>query len=221
MAALYLGQVFDVLKLATNKERKGFIKDSQIITALKIGAWNYFQKELQKYRAGEEIPSPLRPFKKTASVTMAAGSGITPASGTLPSDFIKEISFAIPAAATPNDGEFLTESSFNDRLTSLLLLQTTSEPIAKIEGNTLFVSPVTLATPVNLQYVSRPIDFVYATTVDSDNKGTTYAAGSSTDLPFSQECYPDIIKEALIWLGIKAQDQAVMAISQTETEFKK
>jgi hypothetical protein len=186
-----------------------------LVTALRIGCWNYYQKELIKYRAGDEIPSTLRPFKKTVSVTMASGVG------TLPSDFIKEISFTVPAAATPNGGEFLTEAAFNERSISLLITPTTNDPVAKVEGNTITVAPSTLSTPINLNYLRRPVDFVYATTIDADNKGTTYASGTSTDMEFSQECYPDIIKEALVILGVKAQDQAVVALSQTEAEFKK
>ncbi len=211
MAALYLGQVFDVIKLVLNKERKGFVKDSQMITAVRIGSWNYFQKELIKYRAGGEIPSTLRPFKKTVTVSLTAGVGA------IPSDFIKEVSFTAAGASAPDGGEFLTETSYNERLASLLMPPSLNDPVAKVEGASITVAP-TAATSISMQYIRRPADFVYATTVDADAKGTTYSASTSTDMEFSQECYPDIIKEALIWLGVKGQDQAVMALSSTETK---
>lgn len=224
MAALYLGQVFDVLKLVTNKERKGYVKDSQIITALRIGAWTYFERQLLKYRVGGvlqgtysaaqvgfEIPSTLRPFKKTASVVIAAGVGA------LPSDFIKEVSFTFPSGTAPNGGEFLTITEFNDRLASILLAPTVNDPIGKIEGSTVIVAPVG-STPINLNYIRRPIDFVYATTTDADGHGTTYNAATSTDMEFSQECYPDIIKEAMIILGVKTQDQPLMQLGGSAKE---
>lgn len=214
MAALYLGQVFDVLKLVTNKERKGFIKDSQLITALQTGCWNYFQRQLMKYRAGLEIPYPLRPFKKTASLVIAAGVS------TIPADFIKEIAFLFPISSgstAPNTGEWLSMERFNERNNSAILAPSLNDPIAKIEGLTITSAP-SGSVPMNLSYIRRPVDFVYAVTNDADGHGTTYSAAGSTDMEYSQECYPDIIREALMILGVKAQDQAVLQLGATIKE---
>lgn len=213
MAALYLGQVVDVIKLATNKERKGFIKDSQIVTALRIGSWNYFQKQLEKYRAGEEVPSTLRPFKKSALSSLAISTyADSSAAFAFVPDLIKEISFIFPASSgstAPNTGQFLSQSEWDDRRSSSLFPPTLNDPIAKMEQTGIYVLP-NVGVQIVISYIRRPVDFVYATTVDADGHGTTYNAAASTDMEFSQECYPDIIKEALIVLGIKNQDQQVI-----------
>lgn len=201
MPAAYLQQVIDTVKLVLNKERKGSIKDSQILTALRIGQWNFYDRQLMILRSGGEIPSSLRSFEKTASVTITAGVGATP------TDFVKEISFTSATGATKFEGEFLPTPEYDDRLRSAILIPTLNDPIAKIEGTVITVNPTD--TSINLTYLRKPIDPVLTQTIDADGRGTTVNLATSTDLDFPQEYYPDIIKESLVWIGIKQQDQEV------------
>lgn len=71
--------IFQSIRMVLNKERRGFVKTSQIVYAMKIGIQNYFVKNLNEYRATGIIPDPIRPMVKTATVTLTNGSGTLPA----------------------------------------------------------------------------------------------------------------------------------------------
>jgi hypothetical protein len=208
MPAVYLGQVFDTIKLVLNKERKGSVRDAQIVTALRIGSLNYFGRQLMEYRAGAEVPSTLRQQKFTAPVAIAAGVG------PLPADFAKEVSFVM-ADPDARDGEFLSAAEFSNRLKSLLLPPSPADPIGKVEGNQVLIAPT---ANIILTYIKKPVEFVYVQTIDADGRGTTPNLATSTDLDFPQECLPDIIKEALMFLGVKQQDNDVIELGATAKE---
>jgi hypothetical protein len=199
--------IYQGIRLTLNKERKGFVKTSQITTAVKLGINNYFVKNVNEYLATGIIPEPIRPMVKTYPVTITNGLG------SLPSGFEKEVSFTIPGINN-YAGDFLSHDEFMDRRNSSIVAPTEDDPIAEIIGNTLRVEPSN-ATTLELIYIGKPIEIVYAETLDGDSRGTTFDAAGSTDTDFTISNVADIMKEALIYLGVKQQDQPATQIGTT------
>lgn len=199
--------IYQGIRLTLNKERKGFVKTSQITTAVKLGINNYFVKNVNEYLATGIIPEPIRPMVKTYPVTITNGLG------SLPSGFEKEVSFTIPGINN-YAGDFLSHDEFMDRRNSSIVAPTEDDPIAEIIGNTLRVEPSNITT-LELIYIGKPIEIVYAETLDGDSRGTTFDAAGSTDTDFTISNVADIMKEALIYLGVKQQDQPATQIGTT------
>lgn len=199
--------IYQGIRLTLNKERKGFVKTSQITTAVKLGINNYFVKNINEYLATGIIPEPIRPMVKTYPVTITNGLG------SLPSGFEKEVSFTIPGINN-YAGDFLSHDEFMDRRNSSIVAPTEDDPIAEIIGNTLRVEPSNITT-LELIYIGKPIEIVYAETLDGDSRGTTFDAAGSTDTDFTISNVADIMKEALIYLGVKQQDQPATQIGTT------
>lgn len=199
--------IFQAIRMILNKERKGFVKTSQIVYAMKLGIQNYFVKNLDEYRASGIIPDAIRPMVKIATVTLTNGSG------SVPTGFEKEVSFTVPGINN-FAGDFLPNDEFRDRRNSVIVGPTQDDPIAEIIGNTVRVEPSDTAS-IELIYIGKPIDIVYAETIDGDGRGSTFNSGGSTDTDFTISNVPDLVKEALVYLGVKQQDQPAAQLGTT------
>ena len=203
---MVIEHIFSAIRLVLNKKRKGFVKTSEISTALKMAVNDLYSFELDLYRKTGVISSKLKSFVKTASVTITSGEG------PLPADFVKDINFLTNAG---KEGTILTPEEFNDRTSSLILQPDEDDPIAKVQDDTLFVSPIDLPS-VDLIYFSAPVDFVYDTTVDGDSRGENFNAGGSTDIQFDVTVSGDLIRRALLYLGVGFQNDGAAQVGSSE-----
>ena len=206
---MVIQQIFDVVTLILNKERRGFVKTSQKITAVRQAMFDYFDSEVEFYRKANIIPASVKHLIKTSEIILTSGTG------NLPTDFAQEVVFVTDCV---NEGVFLSQEEFTDRVKSTILTPDVENPIAKIENGKVIVEPDEL-TKIQFTYFRLPIDFVYATTVSGDGRSETFNAGGSTDIEFNYEDSQEIIRKALLYLGVAFQNNEALqlAVSNKQT----
>jgi hypothetical protein len=203
---MVIEHIFSGIRLVLNKKRKGFIKTSEITTAVKMAVNDLYNFELDLYRKTGTISSKIKRFVKTDSVTITTGEG------DLPTDFVKEVNFLTNSG---KEGTFVTPEEFNDRTSSLILQPDEDDPIAKIQDNKIIVAPSDLPS-VDLIYFRAPVDFLYDTTVDGDSRGESFDEAGSTDVEFDVVVSGDIIRRALLYLGVGFQNEGAAQVGSTE-----
>jgi hypothetical protein len=195
--------VFDTITLILNKNRRGFVKTSQKVTAVTAAMYDYFAFEVEQYRKTGFTPAAVKKFVKPATLTLTNGMA------NLPTDFVQEVTFETSCGS---QGVFLTPEEFKDRVHSSILDPDQQNPIAKIENDKIVVAPDEF-TDVSLIYFRIPNEFVYAVTVSGDGRSETFDEGSSTDMEFSLEDSGDIIRRALLYLGVAFQNQEALQLA--------
>jgi hypothetical protein len=203
---MVISHIFDSIRLVLNKTRRGFVKKSEISTAIKMAINDLYNNELEWYRTEGIISSKIKRFVESASVTLTTGLG------PLPVDFVKEISFSTNAGW---EGTFLTPEEFKDRENSLILTPDEENPIASIRDNKIIVRPSDLPS-VTLDYFRAPVDFIYATTADGDGRGEVFNSGASTDVEFDVVVSGEIIRRSLLYLGAGKQNQEALQIGTAD-----
>lgn len=200
---MVIEHIFDTIALILNKNRRGFVKTSQKITAVKQAMYDFFTSEVNVYRNTGVIRASVKPFVKTVDIILVDGNG------NLPSDFAQEIVFE---SSCGSEGTFLTQEEFKDREKSTILAPDQQNPIGKIENSKIFVQPDEF-TGVSLVYIREPVDFVYATTTAVDGRSISFDVGASTDIEFGIEDSGEIIRIALLYLGVAFQNKEAMELA--------
>lgn len=195
--------IFDTITLILNKNRRGFVKTSQKVTAVHAAMYDFFNGELEAYRKTKFIPASVKKFSKPATLTLTSGSA------NLPTDFSQEISFETSCG---KQGTFLTIEEFLDRKNSSILDPDQDNPIAKIENGKFVIQPDEYISVI-LNYFRVPNEFVYATTVSGDSRGETFNEGGSTDIEFTIDHSFSIIRRALMYLGVAFQNNEALQLA--------
>jgi hypothetical protein len=200
---MVIEHIFDTIALILNKNRRGFVKTSQKITAVKQAMYDFFTSEVNVYRKTGVLTASVKPFVKTIEIILVDGNG------NLPPDFAQEVVFETSCG---NEGTFLTQEEFKDREKSTILAPEQQNPIAKLENSKIFLQPDEF-TGLNLVYIRTPVDFVYATTVDVSGRSVSFDEASSTDIEFGVEDSGEIIRIALLYLGVAFQNKEAMELA--------
>jgi hypothetical protein len=195
--------IFDIVNLVLNKNRRGFIKTSQKVTAVKSAMYSFYSDELEVYRKTGVIPSSIKKFAKSSPLTLTNGSA------NLPTDFNQEINFETDSGY---EGTILTPEEYLDRKNSFIIAPDQENPIAKIENGKIYVQPDEFTT-ITLTYFRIPTAFVYATTVAGDNRSETFNSGASTDIEFSIEFAWEIARRSLLTLGAGFQNAEALQLA--------
>lgn len=172
--------------------------------------YDYFESQVEFYRKAGVIPASIKHLIRTSTIILTAGSG------NLPSDFAQEMVFTTDCG---NEGVFLGQDEFTDRVKSDILTPDLDNPIAKIENGKVIVDPDEFST-IQLTYIRIPAAFVYATTVSGDGRSETFNAGASTDIEFSYDDSKEIIRLSLLYLGVAFQnnDALQLAVSTKQVQ---
>lgn len=200
--------IFDTITLILNKNRRGFVKTSQKITAVTAAMYDFYTSQVELYRKTGFIPSAVKKFVKPATLILTTGSA------NLPTDFSQEVTFETSCGS---QGVFLTPEEFRDRVNSSILDPDQQNPIAKIENDKIVVLPDEF-TDVSLIYFRLPNPFVYATTVSGDSRSEVFDESSSTDMEFSLEDSGEIIRRALLYLGVAFQNQEALQLAVNDNQ---
>jgi hypothetical protein len=195
--------IFDTITLILNKNRRGFVKTSQKITAVTAAMYDYFNSEVEMYRKTGFLPASIKRFVKPSTLLLTSGSA------NLPADFVQEVTFETSCGS---QGVFLTPEEFKDRVHSSILDPDQNNPIAKIENNKIVVAPDEF-TDTSLIYIRIPNEFVYATTISGDSRSEVFDEGSSTDMEFGLDDSGELIRRALLYLGVAFQNNEALQIA--------
>lgn len=202
-----VGIIYENIEMVLRKEKRGSLKLSQIQTAIRIGIINYFNRQLQLFRMSGEITTPLRPLITSESVE------IINSVGALPAGFTKEVSFYVPASNS-NPAGIYKRDKFEEEKNSVIMPPTETDPIGTLQGGTIVVRPQSIEEII-LTFIKRPQDIVIGYSVSDDQRSLSYNDASTTDTEFSPEYASDLIKEALMYLGVPTQDEGAISLAQT------
>lgn len=205
---MIIEHIFDTITLILNKNRRGFVKTSQKVTAVTAAMYDFYNSEVEVYRKSRVIPASVKRFVKTTQLFLTNGAS------SLPAEFTQEITFETNCGS---QGTFLTQEEYRDRVNSSILDPDQQNPIAKIENNTIIVLPDEFTT-VNLVHFRIPLPFVYATTLSGDSRSETFNAGASTDIEFGYEDTGEIIRRALLYLGVAFQNNEALQIAINDNQ---
>lgn len=203
------GIIYKTIQQTLRKNRQGTLRVSEVETAINIGIYNFFEKQLRLFRISGFIPAPLEPLVTETTLTfdIEVDKGKLP----LPEMFAKEVAFYIRGNnATP--GRFLNVSDFIDHQSSQILRPNDENPIATVAGGSFSVYPTDIPE-VQFIYIKRPIQVDIATLQSS--RSLEYNEAATIDTDIRAEYAPDIIKEALMFLGIQEQNPGAVELGST------
>lgn len=200
---MVIEHIYDMVTMLLNTSRRGFIKRSSRIIAIKQAMHNYFNEQVEIYRKTGVITAPVRKFVITAEVPLEEGAG------PLPDNFVQDVT------GETNDGMELTivkQEEWADRLNSTILAPDQENPVAKIEDGKIFIEPHEFEH-IKLTYFRKPNDFIYAVTVAGDGRSESFNEGASTDIEFDIEYSSEIIRRALMYLGVPQQNPELISLA--------
>ena len=206
---MVIEHIFNMITMVLNKDRRGFVKTSQKTLAVKQAQYDYFDTQVEVYRKTRVIPACIRKFVKTATITP-----LTSGSANLPTDFAQDAS---GETSCGRELTIVTQEEWMDRIHSEILAPDQQNPIAKIENGKIYVQPDEF-TGIDLVYFRKPNDFVYATTVSGDGRSEIFDSGSSTDIEFSIEHTREIVRRALLYLGVSFQNKEAFEFAVNDNQ---
>jgi hypothetical protein len=204
---MVIQHIFDTITLILNKNRKGFVKTSQKNIAVRAAMFGFFLQEVEIYRKTGVINASVKPMVKTTNIILTSGLG------NLPSNFSQEISFETSCG---KEGTLLTPEEYMDRKNSSILAPDQENPIAKIENKKIYIQPDEFIA-IDLVHFREPAEFVYATTLAGDGRSETFNPAGSTDIEFGYEESEEIIKRALVYLGVAFQNNEAFQLGLSST----
>ena len=193
---MVIEQIFDTINLVLNKQRRGFVKTSQKITAVTAAMYDFFRSEAEFYRKTGVLPASLKEFVKPVELVVTDGIA------NLPTDFAQEVSLETDCGS---QGVFLSPEEYYDRLQSSILDPDQANPIAKCINGKLYIAPDEFTT-ITLTYLRTPSEFTYATTVAGDGRSETFNEAGSVDIEYGMEFSNEIARRALAYLGVAFQN---------------
>jgi hypothetical protein len=201
-----LVQVYNIVTLILNKYRKGFVKTSQKVDAIRQATSDFFLDQADIYRATEVIPASLKPLTKTAKITLI--NGVSP----VPGNFSQEVTFQTEPGAR---GKFFSPEQFLQRVNSYILAPDQANPIAKIEDKKIIVEPNELLE-IFFTYIAFPPVPDYKTVVAADQRSETYDPSTSVEIEFPEEYSGEIARRALLYLGVAFQNNEALQLALAE-----
>lgn len=147
----------------------------------------------------------LRRYRTAVQLSLTAGSA------SLPSDYMRLLpkSCVNISGSTYTRVDYVTEEIWTYKLSHPTLPPTSSFPICKIQGNTMYVRPTSLTT-IDFVYIKSPTIPVYAVTLTNG----FYNSSGSTELDIDDEFHIDIIRQLLEYLSIPMTNEQVLGYLQ-------
>lgn len=199
-----LQDLFDETRLAFRKQRRGYLKDSEIGTAVKYACKEFYNDLLREYRNSRQIPNSLDPFRVSETANFSASTTFAVSGFTAP---FGELISATQATEPKRIGIIYTDDEWADVVNSSLL--DAEDTFMRVNGSDL-ESNQTLST-VEVSFIQRPTSwFAFTSTPDGDGRGTTLTA--ITEPLFKEDDSSKILAKVFVFLGLSLQDQGAVQI---------
>lgn len=205
---MVIEHIYDIVSMVLNKDRRGFVKKAQKLLAIKQAMYDYFNAEVEIYRKHGVIPASVKRFVKPAVLPLVNGSAA------LPADFSQDVT---GETSCGRELTILRPEEWMDRMHSEILAPDQENPIAKMEDDKIFVQPDEF-TEINLTYFRLPNEFVFATTVAGDGRSEVFTSVGSTDIEFGIDCSKEIIRRALVVLGVSFQNREAFELALNDNQ---
>lgn len=199
------GIIYNTIQQTLRKNKQGTLRPSEIEMAINIGISNFFEKQLRLFRISGFVPTPIEPLVTTTELQLTNGVGV------VDSDFAKEVAFYVPGY-NAKPGTLLNVSEFIDRKSSEVLKPSQEQPIASVSAGEINVYPSNIKE-ITFIYISTPIQVSISTTVSG--RMLLYDDAGTTDTNIRPEYSTNIVKEALMFLGIQEQNPGAVELGST------
>lgn len=206
---MVIEHIYNLITMILNKDRRGFVKKDQKVLAIKQSMYDYFNSEVEVYRKTGVIPASVKRFVKESSLTLTNGSAA------IPDDFAQDVTGE--SSCGEHELTILQPEEWSDRMRSEILMPDQENPIAKIIDDNIYVQPDEFSS-IKLTYFRRPNAFVYATTVAGDGRTETFNSAGSTDMEFDIECSKEIVRRALLYLGVSFQNREAFELAVNDNQ---
>jgi hypothetical protein len=207
---MVIEHIVQTINLILNKNRRGFVKTSQIVTAVRAAMYDFYNSEVEAYKKAGVVLASVKRFVRPSEIFLVNGIG------NLPTDFVQEVTFETSCGS---EGVFLTPEEYQDRIHSVILDPDQTNPIAKIENNKIVIQPDEFLK-ITLIYFREPNAFVYATTISQDGRSLEFDSASSVDIEFGYSYSLEIIRRALVYLGIAFQNNEALQLAMVHDDTK-
>jgi len=214
-----IGDIHSFIKRQLKKERSSWLTPEgidQAINNASLDLFNEYIGHVKQFQQGvlltggpernKKIYNSLRPFKKTATISLTSGIG------SLPSDYAYDSMVRTTAGV---EAKVIDDKDWSYRLSRITAAPTDLKPVVRLEATSIEASPTTVAS-VNLSYWALPTDVEWAYTVVSSRP--VYDDGSSTDFEWSKEDVPEIQQRALQYLGNRLEDPIISQASNARKQ---
>jgi len=229
--AINVNTVYTTVLAILNKEQRGYLTPDEfnkVGTQVQLEIFeSYFENLNQQLRAPQNsteyanrvklLQEKIATFETTATVTVALSGQF--GQTTLPADLHRfgMLEFT-DSAKLPVEVEKLSRHLFLQARRSQLTAPTSDYPICYIEGNTLNILPgiatVVAATGVApktymVEYVKKPVDPVWAFTINSVG-AYIYNSAGSTNFEISDVDQTELITKILMYTGVIIRDPEII-----------
>ncbi len=206
-----VNQIYSFLRWLLRKNQAGAISSGDFFNAWNSESSSYFQDMLGRFQArangkdgintglieNETIESKLSPFTKTAALTIAAGVAPKPA------DFIYKLAIRINGQTVWHANKNQISSVNNSRIDPP---SSASETYYYTDYGDSYSFMPTTVTSAELDYISHPVDVVWAFTIVGNRQ--VYDAANSVQPMWLQTDRIEITKRTLKSFGVSFHDNA-------------
>ena len=218
--AINVNTVYQTVLLILNKEQRGYMTPDEFNKTATQVQLQIFQKYFEDLNQASRVPQndmdyadrvlgideKISLFRRTVTVNRAADIGSQVYR-------LGTVTFQ-PSIGEAIELERLQRNEYYNITKSPLSRPTEKFPIYLFQDNKIFSYPTT-ATPLNLDFVTRPNDVVWGFVRDQNTQVLLYNASTSTDFQLDQVEQTEVVLRILSYAGVIIRDpQIVQAASQ-------
>ena len=218
--AINVNTVYQTVLLILNKEQRGYMTPDEFNKTATQVQLQIFQKYFEDLNQASRVPQndmdyadrvlgideKISLFRRTVTVNRATDIGSQVYR-------LGTVTFQ-PSIGEAIELERLQRNEYYNITKSPLSRPTEKFPIYLFQDNKIFSYPTT-ATPLNLDFVTRPNDVVWGFVRDQNTQVLLYNANTSTDFQLDQVEQTEVVLRILSYAGVIIRDpQIVQAASQ-------
>ena len=218
--AINVNTVYQTVLLILNKEQRGYMTPDEFNKTATQVQLQIFQKYFEDLNQASRVPQndmdyadrvlgideKISLFRRTVTVNRATDIGSQVYR-------LGTVTFQ-PSIGEAIELERLQRNEYYNITKSPLSRPTEKFPIYLFQDNKIFSYPTT-ATPLNLDFVTRPNDVVWGFVRDQNTQVLLYNANISTDFQLDQVEQTEVVLRILSYAGVIIRDpQIVQAASQ-------
>ena len=218
--AINVNTVYQTVLLILNKEQRGYMTPDEFNKTATQVQLQIFQKYFEDLNQASRVPQndmdyadrvlgideKISLFRRTVTVNRATDIGSQVYR-------LGTVTFQ-PSIGEAIELERLQRNEYYNITKSPLSRPTEKFPIYLFQDNKIFSYPTT-ATPLNLDFVTRPNDVVWGFVRDQNTQVLLYNANTSTDFQLDQAEQTEVVLRILSYAGVIIRDpQIVQAASQ-------
>ena len=231
--AIDVNQVYKTVLLILNKEQRGYMTPNEfnkIATQVQRETFERYFDDLNQnvriqqtdfdyadrvYNTDEKIAE----FKRFGAATYVAGTPTTPNKFTLPADLYRLSTVTYEGGMQPTELQRLNRNEFYNVSKSPLTKPTKGCPMYLYEDNNLIVYPNDIDANVNVSYVKKPDEVIWAYEIDpttnafiftTSSGAGVYPSGGYKDFELHNSERAEVVLNILMYAGIVIRDPQVV-----------